>query len=284
MHGSLCWRAARFHGLIRILVCICKPTLSYFCPGVTFRRYRPNPSAAHHTVFYPVQQLSAVSFREGISFTMSKHSSSLSTPSSLSAGAIYQPPDANDLAALLNKSFHPRENEINSRESTPFIMEIPPGVDHWKSVTRAARCKLEKLLGKPATGDIRQSISYPHYWKIEAKHYAEYWDLVTGKLSDQFDSLRSITTDDIRYLISDIHYWETEAMHYERYASGTHWEYVAVQKRQPCMRSSQRPSGIRKRKKAPRSTSKVTSEDAPVSSRLRSSQRNRKEGFKPKST
>ncbi|KAL9121246.1 MAG: hypothetical protein Q9187_002201 [Circinaria calcarea] len=159
-------------------------------------------------------------------------------------------------------------------------MEIPPGVDHWKSAARAARGKLEKLLGKPAADEIRQSIPYMQYWKTEATHYAEYWDLVTRKLSKESDRLHSVTTDDIRDLISDREYWETEAMIYKRYASGTNWESVIVQKDKASMRSSHRPSGIRKRKKPPRSSSKVTSESAPVSSRLRITRKIRKQGVK----
>jgi len=54
------------------------------------------------------------------------------TISDLSARENYLLPDADDLAALLSKdkSVPPYEVEFNSRESTPFIMIIPPGVDH----------------------------------------------------------------------------------------------------------------------------------------------------------
>ncbi len=158
------------------------------------------PTFDHSLFPTPITRYSDYNTLQRVSFAMPKHSTSCSAPSGLSASEIYQPPDANHLAALLakDKPARPHEVEFNSRESTPFIMEIPPGADHWKSVAGAARGKLEKLLGKPAADEIRHSIPYMHYWKTEARHYAEYWDLVTGKLSNKSDCLHSVTTDDVR--------------------------------------------------------------------------------------
>ena len=195
-----------------------------------------------------------------------------STPSGLSASEDYQPPNPHDLAALLSEDTlsRSRDLEFSSRESTPFIMEIPLGGDYWQSIAQEARVKLEAIFGKPAVDDVRQSITYTHYWKTEAKHYAEYWDLIRGKSSDHFDILRPATTDNIRQLISDVHYWETEAMHYRRYSSSTSWSHRAVQNRKPSITMTQQ-SAIHKRKKVPRSSSRIMSEDGPVSSRLRRS-------------
>ncbi|MCJ1477406.1 hypothetical protein MMC13_006077 [Lambiella insularis] len=173
---------------------------------------------------------------------MRKRSSSPSTPSDLSATENYQAPDANDLAALLSRDKPDRRREIDydSRESTPYIVEHPLGVDHWKLAARAARGKLEKLFGKPEADKIRQSISYSHYWQTEAKHYTNYWDLIdtTGKQ-------RLCITSAILPAPSG-----------------------SMCQQEPRKKSSQRPSGIRKRKEAPPSTPMITSRDAPVSSRL----------------
>ena len=228
----------------------------------------------------------AVLFRETILFTMLKHSSSPSTPSALSATEDYKPPTASALAALLTEdtSVPSHEVEFNSRESTPFVMEIPPGVHDWRSDAQAARRELEEVFGKSAATRIRQSISYSYYWQIEANHFSEYWELITGKLSEEFNRLRSATTNNIRDMIADRQYWEIEVMQYRRYVCRPHRKYAAVHKREPVMRSSQRPGGIRKRKTDPQSTSIVTSKDAPVSSRTRGKGRIRKKVVKPKST
>lgn len=206
---------------------------------------------------------------------MSKHFSSPPTPSVLSATEDYKPPNVSTLATRLTEdmSVPSREVEFNSRESTPLVMEIPPGVNYWRSHAQTVRRRLEEDYGKPEATRIRQSISYTYYWQTEANHFSECWNLVTGKLSEEYDRLRSATYDNIRDMIEDRQYWEIEAMQYKRYVNRPHGNYAAVHKREPSMKSSQRLGGIRKRKTHPRSSSTVTSKDAPVSSRTRSNGR-----------
>ena len=213
---------------------------------------------------------------------MLKRFPSPSTPSVLSATEDYKPPNASALVARLTEdmSVPSHEVEFNSRESTPFVMEIPPGVNDWRSDAQAASRTLEEAYGKPETTRIRQSISYTYYWQTEANHFSEYWGLITGKLSEEFNRLCSATIDNIRNMIEDRHYWETEAMRYKRYVP--HGKYAAVHKRESGMKPSQRPSGIRKRKTDPRSPSRVTTRDAPVSSRTCSNGRIKKKVTKPK--
>jgi hypothetical protein len=149
--------------------------------------------------------------------------SSSSDLSGFSAGDKYEGPDADTLTALLREKKPDRTHEVefNSRESTPFVMLLPPGVEHWRSVARAARDDLARFIGKSAADDIRRSIPYMHYWKTEAEHYAS---LITGASMDQLEILQII--EDPRYSISDIYYWQTEAMHYQRHTSGTNCDHV----------------------------------------------------------
>lgn len=197
-------------------------------------------------------------------------STSHSTPSDLSISENVPPPDATQLGALLSQitSTGSYDVEFNSRDSTPLIMLTPPKTEHYRSVAQAARIRLVNHYGQSAADEIRGLIPSKHYWKTEAIHFAEYWKRSTECDSPRFARFRRVTTDEIRCLISDKHYWDAEVMHYRRYASGTKTELSAM--------SSKRPSGMCKTRKSQRTTLKKTSEDGPVSSRLRSRRRIKK--------
>ena len=200
---------------------------------------------------------------------MAKSTNPSRSPSILSTIDVYRPPG---VVAVLARGpgTHGQPVDLDSRESTPSLVGIPPEVQHWKTIIKGVRSELEKDMGVSEAAGIRLSITDLHYWKTEAQHYAEYWDLATGKLSDQFDDLRSITTEDIRRLVPDIHYWELEAMHYKRYSRGTRRTNQATRKRKSTRTSAPRPAAIRKRKHVSQPPASLIPEDAPVSSRLRS--------------
>jgi len=197
---------------------------------------------------------------------MANHSASHLTPSELSPGD-YQPPDANDLAALVPTavSVSPHDTEVDSQQSTPSINKLPMEVDHWKLAARAARCELEKTLGTWAAYTTRQLICDSHYWKTEANHYESYWLLVTMQQADPRIGFRPASIDQIRDKITDLCYWRAETKHYE------HWMSATGQTKEPKKKPSQCPAGIFKRPKTMQPTSRVTSEVDRVSSRLRSS-------------
>jgi len=201
-----------------------------------------------------------------------RRSSSLSL-SSLSAGDNREGPNAHTLTALLleEKPMRDHEVEFNSRESTPYIMLDPYGVEHWRAIARAARDRLAKFIGKSAADDIRLSIPYMHYWKTQAEHYTEYWTLVTTASTDQLEVLRRTTAEDLRYSILDSHYWQTEATHYRRYVKGVNCAPVASPKLENITVLAKEPPSICKSKEGGRTQSKEVLKDDPVSSRLRSS-------------
>ncbi|MCJ1246703.1 hypothetical protein MMC30_003912 [Trapelia coarctata] len=187
-------------------------------------------------------------------------------------------PDAQALTTLLleEKPGRDYEVEFNSRESTPFVMLIPPGLKQLKSEARAGRDHLAKFLGKSAANDTRLSIPFGDYWRTEAKWYAESWSLLTAASMGQVEIIRQATAEDLRYSISDIHYWRTEAHHYGRYANLGKCDPMQAPKLKHSAVSVKQPSGVRKSKRAlVQNRSNVKVKDAPVSSRLRSS--NRKE-------
>ena len=201
---------------------------------------------------------------------------SLSSASPTSADEDYKPPNAIDLEALLSESKAVRsfEPKFDSRESTPFMMDIPLGVDHWRSNALASKLTLERSFGKSAVNEIRQSIYYAYYWKTEALNYAEHWNLLNKKPLNQLAFSHSATTDSIREMISDRQYWETEAMHYKRHIGLKHWAYETMREPKVSTKSSGRPSGIRKSRTSQRYIPRAFLEDAPVSSRLRSRKNN----------
>lgn len=203
----------------------------------------------------------------------SRRSSSVALSGS-TAGDTYEVPDASTLTALLLEEKKPvpsdTEFEFNSRESTPFVMLVPPGVEHWRSVARAAKDNLARFIGKSAADEIRRSIPYMHYWKTEAEHYAEFWSLVVGASTDQLELPRRTTSEDLRGSISDIHYWETEAMHYQRHTGGASCDHVPARSPGCSLVLAKQPAGIRKNNRAHQHKAKVKGKDAPVSSRLRS--------------
>jgi hypothetical protein len=186
--------------------------------------------------------------------------------SDFSAGNEYEGPDADTLAALLREKIPDRSHEVEfiSRESTPFVMVLPPGVEHWRSTARAARNDLARSIGKSAADDIRRSIPNMHYWKTEAEHYAS---LITGVSIDGLEILQIL--EDPRHSISDLYYWQTEAMHYQRHTSGTNYNHV--KKKPPTSVSTERhlhkvcDSSIRKRRQV-RERSNATNKHSKKSS------------------
>ena len=214
--------------------------------------------------------------------------SSSAALSGSTAGDTYEGPDANTLTALLleEKKPGPADTEVqfDSRESTPFVMLMPPGVEHWRSVARAAKENLALFIGKPAAEEIRRSIPYMHYWKTEAEHYAQFCSVVAGASADQMELLRQTTTEDLRGSILDIHYWETEAMHYQRHTGGVVGEHKPAKILGCSMALAKQPTGVRKNTKASHHKAKGRGKDAPVSTRLRSRTKAiTKKGSDPKS-
>lgn len=204
----------------------------------------------------------------------SRRSSSAALSGS-TVGDKYDGPDANILTTLLlnqNPDRPRKEVDFDSRESTPFVMMVPPGIEHWRSVAQAAKDNLARFIGKLAADEIRQSISYMHYWKTEAAHYAEFWSLVAGASAEELKLLRQAATEDLRASIKDIHYWETEAMHYQRHAGPAVYDEVPKPGLRGSLGSATQPSDVRKNDRASqrKQRGKGKGKEVPVSARLRS--------------
>ena len=143
---------------------------------------------------------------------MPNRSSLRSTYSNLSATEDHQLPNAADLAALLSENKPVRSYDyINSRESTPYVGYIPPGVGEFRASVQAGQRKLEEKYGKPAAIKIRQSISCLHYWKTEVAHFTTHCNLDDEEQLDQRELSRRATSDMIRDMIKDVDCWKIEA-------------------------------------------------------------------------
>lgn len=224
-------------------------------------------------VFHPIHSHSA----DVMSTSVDERRRSPSVPLSVASTANNnEGPDTHALTTLLleEKPSRAYEVEFNSRESTPFVMLIPPGIEQLKSEARAGRDHWAKFVGKSAADETRLSIPFDHYWKTEAKHYAESWSLLAAASMDQLDIIRRVTAEDLRYSISDIHYWQTEAIHYGRYANVGNYDHRVAPKPKHSAAFFKQPSGVRKSNRAVvQSKSNTKVKDAPVSSRLRSRNR-----------
>jgi hypothetical protein len=137
--------------------------------------------------------------------------------SNISATEDYEPPDAGQLASILDKGGRVRSWQINSRSSTPFVEAKPIDVDGLRADAIRAKQNLARLIGEDAVEKVRHSFDRIHYWKTEAIHYATHCSTLHKASPEDWPSLSRMTVEEIRQSIPDIFYWLAEARHYENH-------------------------------------------------------------------
>lgn len=146
----------------------------------------------------------------------SSQASILSAPSATEA---YKPPQPWVLADLLDQDTPVRSYEVdfNTRESTPLILASPLQGRRLKA--QAAKCALVKYVSETEAQSIRQPIPSEYYWRTEANHFREAWNMAIQKPSKGVE--KRTTAEDVRDSISEECYWDIELTQYSRWLNGT---------------------------------------------------------------